>query len=237
MELKEQMTAYWAQRAPGFSALRMREFCGEKHDQWLEELKRYLPADRSLDLLDVGTGTGFFAFLLSSLGHRVVGIDLTEEMILEARKAAKALGLTPEFAVMDGENPAFPPASFDGIVTRNLTWALPHLKKAYQSWYQLLKPGGVLVNFDGDYCREKAPQELPPQHAHKEIAPTLLEEYERLKEELRPLQRPRPQWDIQLLEAVGFHSIQVDTTVWQRVYGKQDEFYNPTPVFTIVARK
>lgn len=71
----------------------------------------------------------------------------------------------------------------------------------------------------------------------KEIAPTLLEEYERLKEELRPLQRPRPQWDIQLLEAVGFHSIQVDTTVWQRVYGKQDEFYNPTPIFTIVARK
>ena len=51
------------------------------------------------------------------------------------------------------------------------------------------------------------------------------------------MQRPRPQWDIQLLEAVGFHSIQVDTTVWQRVYGKQDEFYNPTPIFAIVARK
>ena len=233
--IKQRMTDYWTQRVDSFLALRIKEFEGEKHELWLDELKKYIPMDRKLDILDVGTGTGFLALLLASQGHHVTGIDLTPDMIRAAEKMSGQLGIPADFYVMDGETPDFKEGSFDVIVSRNLMWALPHMDKAYQSWYRLLRKNGVLVNFDGDYCREKAPMALPKHHAHSDIAPGLMDEYEHLKEALKDGQQPRPQWDPQLLARAGFSQIKVDTSVWYRIYGQMDEFYNPTPIFTIAA--
>jgi SAM-dependent methyltransferase len=158
-------------------------------------------------------------------------------MILHARQSADVLKIPVDFCVMDAEKPDFAPGSFDALVTRNLTWGLPHLPEAYRNWFDLLKPGGVLINFDADYCREKKAEALPENHAHKGIAPELSQEYENFKNALRPVQQPRPQWDVQLLLEAGFQTVTVDTGVWKRIYQDFDEFYNPTPIFTIVAHK
>lgn len=187
--------------------------------------------------MDIGTGTGtvFFAFLLAEKGHRVTGIDLTPDMIKEAERIAESLDLSVGFYVMDAENPAFPSKSFDVIVTRKLTWALPNLPLAYQKWHKLLKPGGVLVNFDADYCREQPAAALPPHHAHQDVGAGLMQEYERMKDILRTNQKPCPQWDKELLLQAGFSNVTVDDGVWQRVYSKIDEFYDPTPGFAVSA--
>lgn len=234
-KLKQRMTDYWSQRVENFSALRMKEFNGEKHVLWMRELEKHIPKGESWNILDVGTGTGFFAFLLASAGHHVTGIDLTEEMIAEAKRVSKLLDIPADFFVMDGEKPAFPANGFDMIVTRNLTWGLPHLREAYCAWHKLLKPNGILVNFDADYCREKKMTVLPANHAHRGISSDLIREYECMKDDLRPCQKPRPQWDTELLDAAGFHDICVDTGVWKRIYSDVDEFYNPTPIFAITA--
>ena len=39
----------------------------------------------------------------------------------------------------------------------------------------------------------------------------------------------------ELLEKAGYQNISVDTGVWKRIYGQADQFYNPTPIFTITA--
>lgn len=236
-ELKRQMTDYWSKRAVDFGVLRMKEFTGKMHERWMAEFRKYIPMDRPLRILDLGTGTGFFAFLLGMEGHTVTGIDLTEDMISQAKSSAEILGISADFLVMDAEAPAFAPGIFDALVTRNLTWGLPHLREAYRNWYALLKPGGILINFDADYCREKQPESLPENHAHKGIAPEMRLEYEHFKDALRPVQQPRPAWDAALLKEAGFQNITVDTVVWQRIYREYDEFYNPTPIFTIAAYK
>lgn len=233
--IKNRVSAYWSQRAEDFAQLRIRELESKKRELWLTEIEKYFPAGKKMDILDVGTGSGFFAMLLGAEGHRVTGIDLCSDMINEARKTASLLGIPAEFHVMDAERPDFSPASFDAVITRNLTWTLPHLPEAYRNWHGLLKPGGVLLNFDADYCREKTGQPLPANHAHKKVSPALTAEYEHIKDELRPGQQPRPAWDVELLAGAGFHNIQVDTSVWERLYRDMDEFYNPTPIFTISA--
>lgn len=233
--IKREITDYWSQRVENFSALRTRELTGEKGRLWREELDRYLPADRALRILDVGTGTGFLAFLLAAQGHQVTGIDLTPEMIASAKQMALGLHLAADFLVMDAENPDFPAGSFDAIVSRNLTWTLPHLEKTYARWHTLLRPGGILLNFDADYCREKKPAEVPVCHAHAGVSRALMAEYEHMKEYLVRTQQPRPQWDVSLLQNAGFHAAAVDTGVWQRIYHDVDEFFNPTPIFTISA--
>lgn len=235
-EIKNRVSSYWSQRAESFARLRIRELESGKRGLWREEIVKYLPAGRKLDILDVGTGTGFFAMLLGAEGHRVTGIDLCAGMIGEARKISAALGIPAGFYVMDAEQPDFAPASFDAVITRNLTWTLPHVAQAYRSWHGLLKPGGVLLNFDADYCREAGNQSLPENHAHKDVSAALAWEYEHIKEALRPSQRPRPEWDAELLAEAGFRDIRVDRSVWRRLYRDIDEFYNPTPIFAIAAR-
>ena len=92
-EIKQRMSDYWTERAPDFSRLRMKELSGGKHALWLAEFDRYLPPKKPLDILDLGTGTGFFCFLLGREGHRMTGIDPTAGMIDEACRTSAELGI------------------------------------------------------------------------------------------------------------------------------------------------
>ena len=238
--IKHRITHYWSHRAEAFQAQRIREFEDEKHERWLAEFRRYIPHDRPLRVLDLGTGTGFFAFVFAAEGHEATGIDLTPDMIERAKETMSILGLEASFHVMDAEMPEFPPESFDVLVTRNLTWTLPHLREAYKAWYGLLKPGGVLANFDADYysaLENEEEIELPENHAHKLVPDYMREENDEITMEVGAYQMPRPQWDVQLLVEAGFERVTVDMGVYRRIYAEIDEFYNPTPIFTIAAYK
>ena len=235
--IKREITDYWTGRVAQFEKLRLDELKSDKRQRWLYELRRRLPQGRKLNILDIGTGTGFFAFILAAEGHWVTGIDLTAEMINGARRTSVLLNLYPSFKVMDAEDPEFIPGSFDAIVTRNLTTFLPNLPEAYRVWHGLLRPGGVLVNFDADYYFDHTDAPLPENHAHRDLTPGQNAAYAHISDEMRAFQRPRPAWDVALLEAAGFRGISVDREVYRRIYREIDRFYNPTPIFCITAEK
>ena len=235
--IKREITDYWTHREEKFETLRLEEYNSNKRERWLEELRGNLPAGRPLDILDIGTGTGFFCFLLAAEGHHLTGIDLAEEMIEGARRTGKLLGLEADFCVMDAEDPDFAPHSFDAIITRNLTTFLPNLPQAYRRWRDLLRDGGVLINFDGDYYYDKSNAPLPEDHAHKDLTADQNAAYAHISDEMRSFQQPRPAWDVELLKRAGFRDIHLDRDVYRRIYREIDRFYNPTPIFCIIARK
>ena len=151
-DMEQRVQAYWTKRARDFSTVRRNELHdGAMGRRWLAEMQQYLPQGKALDTLDVGTGTGYFAILLAQAGHRLTGIDLTPAMIAEAEATAAAINVSARFLVMDAMETAFADASFDVIVTRNLTWTLPDTEQAYREWRRLLRPGGILLNFDANY--------------------------------------------------------------------------------------
>ena len=124
---------------------------------WLTEITKYLP-QKPCKILDVGTGTGFFANLLAQYHHEVEGIDLTASMIEQAKQSLTKLqqhDYKINFQVMDAENLYFADNTFDVVISRNLTWTLPNPQKAYSEWYRVLKSQGILLNFDADYGNEQ----------------------------------------------------------------------------------
>ena len=147
------INAYWDLRSasydgdPGHGILSAAE-----HTAWLDALRALLPPAPA-DVLDVGTGTGFLAFLLAELGHRVVGVDLSEGMLGLARERAaaqRATGLpAPEFREGDAIAPPLPAGSVDAVVSRHLLWTLTDPAGAFASWRRLLRPGGRVVAIDG----------------------------------------------------------------------------------------
>ena len=241
-ELKSQIRDYWGKRAHDFSALRKHELHSPMAEKWEEEILPFIPENRDIQILDIGTGSGFFAVLLAKIGYRnVTGIDLTENMIREARETARMEEpqVQPTFLVMDAENTDFPDENFDLILTRNLTWTLPHMSDAYREWYRILKRGGLLLNFDGNYGEEDEKEEklLPKEHAHKNLREDLKLQHRRITESLPGSHMKRPASDLQMLQDCGFSKITVDFGLSGRIYKEVDEFYNPVPMFALQCRK
>ena len=241
MEIEQRVKDYWTQRSHDFGTVRKNELENEMGQRWLHEIERFLPEGRSLDILDVGTGTGFFAVLLAQQGHRVEGIDLTPAMLEEARRLAKQRNLDITFREMDAQNLAYPDGTFDVVISRNLTWTLPDPERAYASWFRVLKPGGVLLNFDAEYAahvrshsvqNRKVAPDSP--YGHVGMTDALQQENDAITLSM-DIGQARPEWDGEVLTRVGFQSCQTDTQVGKRLLGELD--LTTAPMFGIFARK
>ena len=238
-ELKQEIREYWDKRAHSFSDLRKHELHSPMAKRWEQEIYPYIPRERSIRILDIGTGSGFFAILLAKLGYEnITGVDLSEPMIREARETAgREPGILqiPKFLIMDGEKLEFPGEFFDLIVTRNLTWTLPHMGEAYREWARILKKSGILLNFDANYGEEEAKEEknLPREHVHKNLGQDLKEQNHRIAQSLPGSRMNRPVSDVQMLGDAGFSQVTVDFRLSERIYREVDELYNPARMFAL----
>ena len=142
---------YWSRRAVSYGEIRRHELACDKKSLWVAEILPHLPVGGPLRILDVGTGAGFFAIVLAQLGHSVCGVDMSQAMLDEGAALAQQAGCEVTFQRMDACCLEFESASFDAVISRNLTWTLPDAAAAYREWNRVLRPGGVLLNFDADY--------------------------------------------------------------------------------------
>jgi SAM-dependent methyltransferase len=104
-----------------------------------------LPPDARV--LDAGCGPGLVAAALLEAGHRVVGIDLSGEMIDRARRRCEPFGDRARFqqgSVFD----ASLPGPFDAAISRYVLHHVQDPAAFVRRQVELLRPGGVLVLSD-----------------------------------------------------------------------------------------
>ena len=238
-ERKERIVHYWEKRSGDFLTHKREELHSAMAERWMKEIRAQLPAGERLRILDVGCGAGFFSVLLAKEGHRVTGVDLTPDMIENAKILAAEENADCEFIVMDAENVDFPDGTFDVVISRNLTWTLPHVRRAYRDWVRVLKKGGMLLNFDATYGLGDITDvsSLPVNHAHQTIGDDMMRECEEIKRQLPISSYSRPAWDLETLGAMKLQEFAVDLGISSRIYLEKDAFYNPTPMFMIRTRK
>jgi len=99
-------------------------------------------------VVDVGSGAGFDSLIASRLvgsTGRVIGFDMTSEMLAKAQAGAAAIG-APNLEFREGLAESLPlPDSFADVVISNGVLNLT-LDKAetLREWFRILKPGGRL---------------------------------------------------------------------------------------------
>lgn len=240
--IEERVKQYWTRRAQDFSAVRRMELGDEISERWVTEIKQYLPGDKPLKILDVGTGAGYFAVLLAREGHEVWGVDITPAMIEEAKKLAKDWQKSICFQVMDAQNLDFPDETFDVVIARNLTWTLPEPERAYREWMRVLSKGGVLLNFDADYGHEVLSMESEQGEKtwsssgyHTGMTEALLMESNQITKAIGISQNRRPDWDLSLLRIMGYENCKCDLDAGVRIL--QERNGEKAPTFLIAVQK
>ena len=131
---------FFAEHAQGYSK-------STSHAQGadLKALIRDLKPKKSEVALDVATGTGFTAVALAGrLGH-VIGIDMTDEMLVQAGRLAREQGRTNvRFELGDAMKIGYLDSSFDIVTSRRATHHFEDVPRFLRESKRVLRPGGRL---------------------------------------------------------------------------------------------
>jgi len=120
--------------------------------RWLAELQREAMAALALGsadrFLDVGCGTGVAVRAAAATVSRAVGVDVSPQMIREAR--ARSDGLA-NVAFVEGESGALPfdDGTFTALLCSTAFHHYPDPERAVREMARVLAPGGRIVIGDG----------------------------------------------------------------------------------------
>lgn len=248
MDQKQKLIKNWTDDSNNYSNKIKMELNCFKKQAWTDIILENAGKNTKMNILDVGTGPGFFAIIMYQAGHQVTAIDCTEAMINEAKANAENAGITADFRVSDGQDLEFEDESFDLIISRNVTWTLIDALKAYREWKRVLKPDGKIIIFDANWNLKLFDEEIMKKYEEDE------KEYKKLFGEEPPshtgadkidyrksmpmCQRRRPQWDFNTLIELGYKKIYCDINIGDRVYNEKEKvIYRSSPMFMLVIEK
>lgn len=97
-------------------------------------------------ILDIGCGNARDLLQILDAGASIVGVDLSEGMIEQARLELEAAGYSGvRLEVGDATRLSFPEGTFDKVLCSEVIEHIPDAAAAAREMWRVLKPGGTLV--------------------------------------------------------------------------------------------
>lgn len=111
--------------------------------EW-HQLKRLFPPLRGKTVLDLGCGYGWHCQYATTEGAtQVLGIDLSEKMIAEAKKRNYANSI--QYQVCGIEEYEYPENKWDCVVSNLALHYIENIENVFQNVYKTLKPQGTFI--------------------------------------------------------------------------------------------
>jgi ubiquinone/menaquinone biosynthesis C-methylase UbiE len=119
---------------------------------FVEEYLAELPLPAGARVLEIGCGTGAISRILAGDGRvaEVVGIDPSRPLLDRARELA-AGDARIRFEEGDGRALPVPGDAFDAVVLHTVLSHVPGPERVLAEAHRVLRPGGWVAVFDGDY--------------------------------------------------------------------------------------
>ena len=121
---------------------------GEWRKKICDRLLNYSQINLGQKILDIGTGTGKIALDAAKIvGDRgkVIGVDISAQMLALARNKAHTAKLEVEFQLADAESLDYPVGYFDRILCANTFPWIENKPATLNLWHSLLKSNGLIA--------------------------------------------------------------------------------------------
>ncbi|MEK6511444.1 bifunctional demethylmenaquinone methyltransferase/2-methoxy-6-polyprenyl-1,4-benzoquinol methylase UbiE [Myroides odoratimimus] len=115
---------------------------------WRRKVLKLVSEQKPNTILDIATGTGDLAILLSKTkATKIIGLDLSAGMLEVGKQKIKALNLDNRIEMVQGdsENLPFADNTFDAITVGFGIRNFEDLEKGLSEILRVLKPGGIFV--------------------------------------------------------------------------------------------
>lgn len=241
---------YWQNRAKTYDDGVQEEIDHGHKDDWANLFSSYLPEDLTgKKVLDLGCGPGLFSLLMAEQGASVTAFDKSEKMLEMAKKNLNAFEGKVTFVKGDCEEVSFENESFDYILSRNLTWMLSYPSTTYKLWKSYLKKEGKLIIVDAawysyvwceNYSKLAAKNLKEGINSGYDMRVSFKEadKCENLAKDMPMTYVKRPDFDLAILDKLGFESIEIKENIDPLVYDESFQIaYRSSPSFIIVCKK
>lgn len=187
---------------------------------WRRRVMRIIRRAKPQRIMDVATGTGDLAIAMARKVNEahILGVDLSEEMLSEARKKIKRLELEKRITLEKGDAENLTMVASESVDAATVAFGVrnfENIERGLSEIYSTLRPGGKLVVLEFSMPKNRLVRWVYRQYAHR-LLPRIggmiskdKQAYTYLPDSVEEF--PAPERFAEILKGVGFKSVKLSS--------------------------
>lgn len=187
---------------------------------WRRRVMRIIRRAKPQRIMDVATGTGDLAIAMARKVNEahILGVDLSEEMLSEARKKIKRLELEKRITLEKGDAENLTMVASESVDAATVAFGVrnfENIERGLSEIYRTLRPGGKLVVLEFSMPKNHLVRWVYRQYAHR-LLPRIggmiskdKQAYTYLPDSVEEF--PAPERFAEILKGVGFKSVKLSS--------------------------
>jgi SAM-dependent methyltransferase len=116
----------------------------KRFESYLRPVRNFKEITPQTEILEIGTGPGWFPLLCKQRGWRCKGLEISPQLIEMARETGRRYGIDPDIELGNLEDYRLPDDFYDVVIASSVFEHVEDWRSGVRKVYRSLKPGGVL---------------------------------------------------------------------------------------------